>query len=247
MTDEGTVAAQRRSIRPLLAPTDPADALTAYYALSYNPRRVTLTLHRTPAGPVDGFVAICWTGRDLFVPLVVLRAPEQAAGDLLRRALLAGRPYTIITTPALCQSVQEAMFLERQQINEVYTLVPSAFRPVINAMVQPGEGSFRFEIRSRDQIAAAAGVNWRSDRLAEMYVYTDPNFRARGWGKAVGAACVKALLEAHLLPLYTISEENAISRRLAHALGFQDSGAREFECQGQVRSQGTGAWPKSCM
>jgi RimJ/RimL family protein N-acetyltransferase len=181
-------------------------------------------------------VAVCWTGRDLFVPLVVLRAPEEGVGALLHRALHPGWTYRVVTTPALRAPVQRAMLVGLQQINAVYTLDPAVFRPVINAMVQPGEGPFRFEIHSGGQVAAAAGVNWQSDRMAEMYVYTDPDFRARGWGKAVGAACIKALLEARLLPLYTTAEENVASRRLAHSLGFQDSGARELECQGQLHS-----------
>jgi predicted GNAT family acetyltransferase len=67
-----------------------------------------------------------------------------------------------------------------------------------------------------------------------MYVYTDPNYQGRGWAKAVGSACVRDLLAQRLLPLYTVSEQNATSRRLAEALGFRDGGAREFECRGQL-------------
>jgi hypothetical protein len=230
----GTTAAQRQSIRSLLVPTDPADAMTAYYALMYDPRRVQLTLHRTSREQVDGFVAVCQTGRDLFVPLVVLRAPKETAGDLLRRALQPGRPYTIVTTPALGEVIEEVMFLESQQSNLVHVLDSAAYRPVINVMVQPGAGPFRFEIRVRDRVVSAAGVNWQSPRLAEMYVYTEPDSQGRGWGRAVGAACVRELLRARLLPLYTVSQGHVASQRLARSLGFRDSGARELECRGQM-------------
>jgi GNAT superfamily N-acetyltransferase len=219
----------------LLAPADPADAMTGYYALEYDPGRVQLTTHFTPAGRADGFVAVCQTGRDLFVPLVVMRAPAQVAGDLLRQAMRPGRPYAVITTPELEQSVQQAMSLERQQLNCIYTLDPSAYRQVINVMVQPGETPYRYEIRTGGHVVAAAGVNWHTSRWADIYVYADAEYQGRGWGRAVAARCVQALLEARLLPLFTVAAGNVASQRLARALGFQDSGVREFECQGQLR------------
>jgi RimJ/RimL family protein N-acetyltransferase len=233
--DVGTVGAQRDRIRSLLAPTDPADAMTAYYALTHDPRRTRLSLHRTPAGTVDGFCAVCQTGRDLFVPLVVIRAAKDDVGPLLRRALQPGRPYTIVTSVKFRRAIERVVVVEHWQTNRIYVLRPDAYRPVINVMVQRGENAFRYEIRVRDQVAAAAGVNWRSGRLADVYLYTDPAFQGRGWGKAVGAACVKDLLAERLLPLYTVSERNDVSQRLAAALGFRDSGVREFECRGMLR------------
>ena len=228
------VNVQRAVIRTLLVPTDPGDAMAAYYALVHDARRTRLTLHRTPAGRVDGFVAVCQTGRDLFVPLVVVRAEESHVGDLLRRALLPGRPYTVVTAPALREAIASVMMVERQQTNWVYALDPAAYRPVINVMVQPGQSAFRYEIRAREQIVAAAGVNWQTDRVADVYVYVESGFRDRGWGRAVGEACVKDLLAARLLPRYTVPEDNRASRRLAEALGFRASQARELESVGQL-------------
>ena len=49
-----SLVSQRARIRPLLAPSDPADAMTAYYALHYDERRVQLTLHALPGDRVDG-------------------------------------------------------------------------------------------------------------------------------------------------------------------------------------------------
>ena len=235
--DEGDgTGAQRELIRPLLVPDDPQDAMTAYYALSYDARRVRLTLHRSSVSEVDGFIAVCQTGRDLFVPLVVSRGSQQIVQGLMGGALRPGRFYTIIAKETLRAAVQEVVAVEWARTNLVYVLDPSSFRPVINVMVQPGDDPFRFEIRVQDKAVSVAGVNWQSSRLAEMYVYTEPDSQGRGWGKAVGARCVQALLEAHLLPLYIVSEDNLPSRDLAAVLGFRDSGAREFECQGQLRT-----------
>jgi RimJ/RimL family protein N-acetyltransferase len=234
-SNQTMLAAQRERIRPLLVPTDPSDGMTAYYALTHDPRRTRLTLHRTPAGGVDGFVAVCQTGRDLFVPLVVMRAREDDVAELLRQALQQGRPYTVVTQPELRSGIEDVLLAEHQQVNQVHVLQPESHRPVINVMVQPGQSAFRYEIRVRDQVVAAAGVNWLSASLADMYVYTDRAFQGRGWGKAVGSACVGDLLAKRLLPLYTVSEQNTASRRLSEALGFRDSGARELECRGRLR------------
>lgn len=210
--------------------------MTAYYALSYDARRVRLTLHRSSDNSVDGFAAVCQTGRDLFVPLVVSRSPEDAVHDLMGDALRAGRIYTIITKEAARRAIEQVVAVEWARTNLVFVFDPASYRPVLNVMVQPGDDPFRFEIRVQDRAVSVAGVNWQSSRLAEMYVYTEPESQGRGWGKAVGARCVRALLEAHLLPLYTASEDNLASRHLAAQLGFRDSGAREFECQGQLRT-----------
>ena len=208
--------------------------MTAYYALWHDARRVKLTLHRGPAGTTDGFVAVCQTGRDLFVPLVVLRALPDDVGGLLQTALIAGRPYTLVTSPDLQDAVEAALVLSSRQRNAVCELEPEGYRPVINVMVQSGKGAFRHEIRVQEQVVAAAGVNWQTDRFADMYVYTDPDVRGRGWGKAVGAACVQDILGERLLPLYTAAEDNVPSLRLAESLGFRDRGVREFECQGYL-------------
>lgn len=235
MDSHDPLSQQRQLIRPLLAPSAPEDALTAYYALWHDPRRTALTLHRTPGGHIDGFVAVCQTGQDLFVPLVVLRAPPQAVGELLGQALKPGRPYRLIVPPSMHQAIEAVMQIEQAQVNIIYKLGNGQPIGEINVLAEPGQGPFQFEVRDEQQTYAAAGINWRTDRLAEMYVYVVPEFQSEGWGYAVGRATVDALLAARLLPLYTTAEGNERSRRLAYRLGFVDSGAREFEMVGSLR------------
>jgi hypothetical protein len=181
-------------------------------------------------------VAVCQTGRDLFVPLVVVRAPATTISTLLRKALMPGRPYTIVVPLELRTVLDGVVRFEQQRINRVYVLEPASYRPVINVLVQPGQAEFRHEIRVRDQVVAAAGANWRTDQMADMYVEVVSDFQGRGWGKAVGSACAQSLLSSHLLPLYTVSGDNLASRRLAEGLGFRDSQVREFECLAQLGS-----------
>lgn len=229
------IRVQREAVRPLLAPTDPADAMTAYYALAHDERRTRLTLHHLPSGGVDGFAAVCQTGRDLFVPLVVFRGSASVVADLISQALQQGRPYSVITLPNLEDAVTAQMTVEWRRSNRILSLDSSAFRPVVNVMVQPGAGLHRFEVRVQGEVVSAAGANWESERLADVYVYTHPDYQGRGWGRAVCAQCVQSLLRAGKLPLYTVSTEDTPSRRLAESLGFRDSGAAEFECLGRLR------------
>jgi hypothetical protein len=176
-------------------------------------------------------LAVCQTGRDLFVPLVVLRSPADGVGDLVRRALLPGRPYLVVAPPDLRPALEEALHIQAPHVNVVYGLEPGAFRPVLNAMVQQAGAAYRYEIRVRGHTVAAAGVDWFTDTFAHVYAYTSDDYHGRGWGKAVGASCVQDVLADSLLPLYTAAEENVAAQALAASLGFQDSAAREFECQ----------------
>jgi predicted GNAT family acetyltransferase len=83
---------------------------------------------------------------------------------------------------------------------------------------------------------ASAGVNWRSPRYAEIYVYVDGNVRGRGYGKSVVARAAGDLLEAGITPLYVVAEDNTASIRTAQAVGFEDTGAREYICEAALIS-----------
>ena len=257
MTD---LDAQRTAIRSLLAPADPEDALTAYYALYHDPRRTQLALHHVPSsdtspehilspptrlgvnpvkGPsqrADGFVAVCQTGHDLFRPLVVVRAPnDDVLGDLLRRVLSPGRPYYLIAPPGLTRALACFLDMPRPVVNRIYRLDPARFRLAqtteINVLLQERRGPDglpRWEIRSGDKVAAAAGANWRSPFCAEVYVHTLAEFQRRGWGRAVLRAATAGLLREGLLPLYMVEEANLPSIRLAEAAGYADTGRQEI-------------------
>ncbi len=73
-----------------------------------------------------------------------------------------------------------------------------------------------------------AGINWQSPTYGLSYVYTDPAVRGRGWGKSVVAALVGQLSQSGRMPLYVVAENNEYSIRLAEAVGFDDTGHREY-------------------
>jgi hypothetical protein len=222
-----------------LSLTEPRDALAAYYALYHDPRRTQLWLHSSLGGQVGGFVAVCQTGFNLFQPTVVLRArDEEIAVDLLRQALHPGRPYYVVTTPALDLVLRQEMQLEQEEINRVFLFDPSLHQPEINVLVQSArtpDGSPRFFIRSQGETASEAGVNWLSPHFAELYVHTQPWARERRWGRSVISACALSLTQAQVRPLYKFSMGDEISERLAQSVGFVDTEVREYAGSGIYR------------
>lgn len=230
---------KRAAIRPLLSLGDPADALAVYYALYHDPKRTQLTLHYDVSGQADGFVAVCWTGQDLFRPLVTLRARSRAVlAKLLPQALVPGRPYFCVVPAELAIALSATVAVSGSSLNLVYVLDPNRFQPVINVLVQRArgaDGSPRAVIRSGERMIAEAGLNWRSPYFAEVYVHTDPAVRGRGYGRSVVAALTALLLEEGVRPLYVVAEGETESAQLAESLGYVDSGAREY--QGEIVRQ----------
>jgi GNAT superfamily N-acetyltransferase len=229
------IADQRSLIQPLLDEHSPADAFTAYYALHHDPRRTVVFLHYDSENRVDGFLARAQTGLDLFRPVVVLRARhDQVALDLFRSGFSTNRPYYLVAPMALAGTVNRHLQVTDAEVLCIYRLDPGLFAPQINVLVvsnPTSDGSPRYEIASNGAVRAMAGVNWRSPRFAEVYVYTEPAARGKGWGKAVVSALVDDLLSDRLVPLYVVNQDNTASINLARSVGFVDTQAREYAGQ----------------
>jgi GNAT superfamily N-acetyltransferase len=222
----------RLKARPLLHFSVPSDALYVYYAFYHDPRRTRLYVHEDADAHADGFVAVCQTGQRLFQPTVVLRTPDTGvAVELLRQALVPGRPYYLITTPDLQDAVAEVVDIEQPETSRIYRLDLFRFQPVINVLVVAERslgGRPHFVIRSHGKIAAEAGLNWTSPHFAEVFVRTAPAAQGRGWGKAVVTACTTWVIRSSRQPLYVVNEANKPSIALTEAVGYVDTGVREF-------------------
>jgi GNAT superfamily N-acetyltransferase len=232
--------ALRLKARIMLHLSDPVDALYAYYALYHDPRRSELFIHEDAEGHADGFAAVCQTGQRLFQPTVALRARnERTAVEVLHRALVPGRPYTVITTLDLMDAVGQVVDVQQAEINHLYSLEPVRFQPVINVLVVAEEGIGglpRFVIRSQREVAAEAGLNWASPHFAEVFVHVEPDARGRGWGRSVLSACTTWAVRSAHQPLYVVNEANEAGIALAKAVGYVDTGVREFSGEGVCKS-----------
>jgi len=228
-------------LRDWLDPRSPADALAVYYALHHPPERVTLVTEAEAEGRLAGFLVRARTSLDLFRPLVTLRArSEEAAAALLRAGLPAGQPVYLTVPVALGPWMNRHLMISDAEIHRLYCLRSERHRPIINVLTLTSKdpsGSPRCEIRPGGELGAVAGVNWQSPDYAEIYVYTDPAVRGRGWGKSVVSTLAGLVLKSGRTPLYVVAESNDYSIRLAEAVGFEDTGFREYVAQA-VRSEG---------
>ena len=224
----------RPRVRPLLDPRSPGDALASYYAFHHAPDRSELFVYPDDATgqPATGFLVRARTGLDLFRPLVTFRAHSEAGAQALFAAgLQPGRPAYLTVPDRLALWANKLLTITDAELHRVYQLNPARYEPILNvlAVISTGtDGLPRVEIRAGERAGAVAGINWQSPDFAEVYVYTDPAVRGRGWGKAVVASLVALIRQSGRTPLYVVGETNEYSIRLAEAVGFEDTGHREY-------------------
>jgi RimJ/RimL family protein N-acetyltransferase len=235
-----TLYADRQAIAPLLRTHSPADALAAYYALRHSELRTRLVVHRDERNTLDGFIAVCRTGFDLFQPLVVMRAStSDVAAWLLHNGLSSDRPYQVVVPPSLAPTIEANMNAQAAATHLIFEARRASFTPVINVLVMSSRGpdsAMRFIIRAADgTVVAESGTNWRSDEFAEVFVQVEFAVRGRGLGKSVASACTAYLLDCDLRPLYIVDENNTESVSIAQALGYTDTGASERVYVGSLR------------
>ena len=236
MTLRASLERQRAVVRPLLDESSAADALAYYYALHHAPERTDLFVHpesaESYAVPATGFLVRARTGMDLFRPLVTFRAPSASAAQaLLTRGLMAGRPVYLTVPEAAAGWANQYLDITEAELHDVLRFDPARYNAEINVLVTTHTGQDglpRCEIRAGERAGAVAGINWQSPRFAEVYVYTEPAVRGRGWGKAVVRALVAQILKAGRTPLYVVGQSNEYSIRLAEAVGFVPTGQREY-------------------
>jgi len=230
MSQSSDLAAKRRDLRTWLGDENADGAVFAYYLLHHPANRTRLHMVRNENGKLTGALAECITGYDLFRPLVVmLGEDDEALRRLIQEAMPRNRPCLLLSTLHYAPVWQEFMQLTEDTIYRLYALDLRVFEPVINVLVtwaKTPDGLPRYEIRSPDKAVAAASLNWRSPRFAEIAVHTEPAARGRRWGESVVSALCAELIGEGVMPLYLANEMNEASRRLAERVGFRETGRR---------------------
>lgn len=232
MTTRTLLDPRRARLRLLLDEHSVADALASYYALHHPPDRAEVVIHPPETDQADGFLVRARTGLDLFRPLVTFRAPSEAvAVSLFQEGLQLGRPVYLTVPESLALWANKHLTVSDAALHCIYRFNANKFEPMLNVLATMSagpDGTPRCEIRSGGEVKAVAGVNWQSPRFAEVYVYTDPAVRGRGWGRSVVSAVASQILKTGRLPLYVVAEANDASIRVAEAVGFEDTGLREY-------------------
>jgi hypothetical protein len=230
---------ERQLLAPLLDLQSAADASAAYYALRHPADRVLLLGDFAGAETVRGFLAIARTGLDLFRPIAIpFAAHPMGLTNLLRAGLKPGQPVLLFLPLDQQAWVEELVELSDIRTMALFRLDPALFEPVLNVLVTPTktpEGLPRFEARTPTGLHAAAGVNWRGERFAEVYMESDAEGHVRGFARSVLAAIVGQLLSERLIALFRIDELDAQSASEAHVIGFRRTGERTMMAQALLR------------
>jgi hypothetical protein len=232
---------ERRQLAELLAPGSAADAMAAYYAIDHSADRVILYTYGPENGLPRAFLVMARTGLDLFRPLVVPFAGQaESLGALLRAALKPNRPVLLDLPIGQKSWAQEIVDLKEVKDAELMRLDFSMFVPQINVLVVDSitpDGWPRFEIRSGEVLQAAAGLNWRGDHFAEVYIEADPVAVKRGFHMAVLSMMANHLLADSKIALYRAADDDLEVRAEAMKMGFRATGIRLFSAQATLQQE----------
>jgi len=78
------------------------------------------------------------------------------------------------------------------------------------------------------EIVATALCSGRSERYADVGVYTRQDYRGRGLSTAAAALVARQVQARGLVPIWSTGEHNAASLRVARKLGFVEAGRRRY-------------------
>lgn len=247
---------KRQAIKHLLDDTSPADAAAVYYAFHLPDEKTQLFTFPPDLTRASGYVCLARTGLDLFRPLATMRLPESGdrlnydvneATELLFQAVPEGAEVILIA-PLTYRPLIAALFdVEKEQQLKLLALDRGRFQPIVNVFVarsQSYDGLPRFVIRqgpdgrtgASGDVVASAGINWQSQRFAEIYVHTKAPHRRQGFGLSVVAACVQHILDGGRRPIYLVASDNESSIQLAESVGFVALGADMIMIEGRRRS-----------
>jgi GNAT superfamily N-acetyltransferase len=233
--------AERNELAALLDERSAADAMAAYYGLHHPADRLSLYVYQPTRGGLRGFLAVAQTGLDLFRPLAVpFVGQREGLAELLRAGLRPGRPVVLHIPVEQRPWALEVAELSDVRPAELLRLDMRRLRPLLNVLVvesQSPNGWPRYEIHAADGSVAAAGLNWKGPRFAEVYLDLDPKAKGRGFGASVLAAITRRLIEEKISPLYRVAVDDLEARAAAEELGFTPTGIQTLTCQAVLRSQ----------
>ena len=206
--------------------------MAAYYALNHPDSRTTLYGYFSGDGSVLGFLAAARTGFDLFRPLLIPFVAQPAAmAGLLREALIPGRPALLHLPLEQRDWVLDVVELSEPVALDLLRCDPRSFQPLINVLVVESKTDQdwpRYEIKSRDVVQAASGINWIGQKFGEIYVEATSEGQTRGFRRSVMASIMLRLLSERRVPLFRVSEEDVAAQMEAIDLGFRRTGERNL-------------------
>lgn len=126
----------------------------------------------------------------------------------------------------------------KQLINEARALKPEEEMLFLNSLLKDGVEPERIRLKWKEilpyvsegrwfvhiqdgKIVARAYISDLDFNGGNIAVWTDPDYRRKGYGRAVTAQAVRWCLEHKVLPVYLVEKENFPSLKTARSLGFE--------------------------
>ncbi|MBI9015346.1 MAG: GNAT family N-acetyltransferase [Clostridiales bacterium] len=78
----------------------------------------------------------------------------------------------------------------------------------------------KFIVKKDNQIAAIARITDIDHGGGNIAVYSNPDFRCKGYGKMVVSKCIDWCADHDIIPIYLVDVDNTASVNLAKSLGF---------------------------
>lgn len=221
--------AEIESLRVLPDSRAAGDALVLHYTFDHPVQRVR-TFAMMDGGVPIGFLTVARTGMDLFRPLVLPFVRKRfSMSALIGHALAPSQPFILHTPLDQLDWVNDLVMLENIQEHELLRLDPSAFEPVLNILVVEDDASARmprYEIRTASGLHAAAGVSWKGERFAEVYLEADQGASERRMTRSVLSAAVGRVLGESRIPIFRVKNDDLSMRTEAFHIGFRPTGVR---------------------
>ena len=229
----------RQVVQHLLT-NEPKDAQARYYALHHPDNRTTVMTAPADSLRPTSYICLSRTGYDLFSPLVTMRLPDDlnVGYGLLKEAIQPGQSVIFSTPPAYTPLIGALFDVESEQEMKTLVMDSGRYEPTINIYVVKSAGANglpRAVIRKDGRLAAGAGINWQTDKFAEINVEVDGIQRRQGYGKSVVAALCSWIMDGGRKPIYVVAADNAASISLAEEVGFVDLGIRTHFMRATMR------------
>lgn len=111
--------------------------------------------------------------------------------------------------------------LSQELIENIEFQDPTIRDDFIKRKRQIVEEGRQFVVLNENRIISMAFVSDVMEGSGNIVVYTQPEYRNHGLGKAVVSKCIKWCLDRALIPIYLVEESNLPSVQIAQAVGMK--------------------------
>jgi hypothetical protein len=223
---------ERQLIAKLVDHSSPTDALVAYYGIDHPAERSKVFGWFAGSGALLSIMVVAQTGMDLFRPLFVPFVARHERFSAMIALAMDSHSDGLITMPLEQKAwLEGSVKVASEQVLELYRLDPREFEPILNVLVvESGSAKMlpRYEIKSGEQVQAAAGMNWVGRKFAELYLQFESGVQRRQFPHSVLSAASSFLLDQGRIPLLRLKQDDDRAKEVALESGYRLVGHRSL-------------------